>query len=284
VKAAVLGSPIAHSLSPALHRAAYLELGLAGWSYQAIECDQAGLPGLLAACGPDWAGLSLTMPLKRAVLPLLDRTEPLAVQVGAANTVVFGDDGRRGYNTDVPGMIAALAGAGLAGDRLSALILGAGATACSALAAAHGLGLREVTVAARDHARAGDLRAAAARLGMTVHLTGYDLPAGHPDLVMSTVPAGAADSVAERIAHGALRPRFLLDVVYHPWPTRLAVAASAAGAAVAGGFDLLLHQAAGQVELMTGQPAPLAAMRAAGLAALAARGQGSEYLSAGNCC
>ena len=282
MKAAVLGSPIAHSLSPALHRAAYAALGLAGWSYQAIECDEAGLPGLLVGCGPDWAGLSLTMPLKRAVLPLLDRTDPVAVQAGAANTVVFGDGGRSGYNTDVPGMMAALAGiglagtglaeAGLAGDRCSALILGAGATACSALVAARGLGLMAVTIAARDHARAGDLRAAAGRLGMTVHLTGYGLLAGHPDVVISTVPAGAADPVAERIAHGALRPRFLLDVVYDPWPTRLAVAAAAAGAAVAGGFELLLHQAAGQVELMTGQPAPLAAMRTAGLAALAAGG------------
>jgi shikimate dehydrogenase len=286
VKAAVLGSPIAHSLSPALHRAAYTALGLTDWSYQAIECDQAALPALLAGCGPDWAGLSLTMPLKRAVLPLLDRTDPVAADVGAANTVVFGDGGRLGYNTDVPGMIAALAGAGLAGlagtaaagDRLSALILGAGATACSALAAARGLGLRAVTVAARDHARTAALRAAAARLGMTAHLTGYELLAGRPDLVISTVPAGAADAVAERIAHGALRPRFLLDVVYHPWPTRLAVAASAAGAAVAGGFDLLLHQAAGQVELMTGQPAPLAAMRTAGLAALATREQGGPPL------
>ncbi len=280
MKAAVLGSPIAHSLSPALHRAAYRALGLTDWSYQAIECDQAALPRLLAGCGPDWAGLSLTMPLKRAVLPLLDRTDPVAAGVGAANTVVFGDGGRHGYNTDVPGMIAALAGTGLAGtalagDHRSALILGAGATACSALAAARGLGLREVTVAARDHARAAALRAAAGRLGMTVHLIGYDLLTGRPDLVISTVPAGAADGVAERIAHGALRPRLLLDVVYQPWPTRLAVAASAAGAAVAGGFDLLLHQAAGQVELMTGQPAPLAAMRAAGLAALAAREQGA---------
>jgi len=119
VKAAVLGSPIAHSLSPALHRAAYTALGLTDWSYQAIECDQAALPALLAGCGPDWAGLSLTMPLKRAVLPLLDRTDPVAADVGAANTVVFGDGGRHGYNTDVPGMIAALAGAGLVGRGLA---------------------------------------------------------------------------------------------------------------------------------------------------------------------
>ena len=127
-------------------------------------------------------------------------------------------------------MIAALAGAGLAGtaaagDRLSALILGAGATACSALAAARGLGLRAVTVAARDHARAAALHAAAARLGMTAHLTGYDLLAGPPGPGHFHRPGGRGRCVAERIAHGALRPRFLLDVVYHPWPTRLAVAA-----------------------------------------------------------
>ncbi len=103
-KAAVLGSPIAHSLSPALHRAAYQALGLDGWCYAAIECDEARLPGLLDECGPDWAGLSLTMPLKRAVLGLLDHAEPLALEVGAANTVVFAGGARHGHNTDVPGI------------------------------------------------------------------------------------------------------------------------------------------------------------------------------------
>jgi shikimate dehydrogenase len=109
MKAAVLGSPIAHSLSPILHRAGYQALGLDGWAYQAIECDEAGLPGLIGRYGPDWAGLSLTMPLKRAVLPLLDEAEPLVGQVGAANTVIFDAGRRQGRNTDVPGMIAALA-------------------------------------------------------------------------------------------------------------------------------------------------------------------------------
>src|SRR5580693_6187848 len=108
MKAAVLGAPIAHSLSPVLHRAAYQALGLTGWSYQAIECDEAGLPGLLAGCGPDWAGLSLTMPLKRAVLSLLDDAEPLVAEVGAANTVRFDAGLRHGHNTDVPGMITTL--------------------------------------------------------------------------------------------------------------------------------------------------------------------------------
>lgn len=275
MKAAVLGSPIAHSLSPVLHRAAYQALGLNDWTYQAIECDEAGLPALLAGCGPDWAGLSLTMPLKRAVLPLLDHLEPLAAQVGAANTVVFTGGLRHGHNTDVPGMIAALAEAAapvLPPAPAPVLILGGGATACSALAAVHGLGAEEAAVAVRDPARAGDLLAAADRLGMKITLTPFgEYPDPAPDLLISTVPSGAADAYAQRIAGRALAPQRLLDVVYHPWPTPLATAAQQAGVAVAGGFALLLHQAAGQVELMTGAPAPLEAMRAAGQAALASR-------------
>jgi shikimate dehydrogenase len=274
MKAAVLGSPIAHSLSPALHRAAYQALGLDGWCYAAIECDEARLPGLLDECGPDWAGLSLTMPLKRAVLGLLDHVEPLALEVGAANTVVFAGGARHGHNTDVPGMISALTEAGMPGPGsgpapAGVLILGAGATACSALAAVRGLGTREVTVAVRDQHRAAGLRAAASRLGLAVALIPFDTPeAAAPDLLISTVPAGAADIHSERIRAGTLVPRFVLDVVYHPWPTPLAVAAQQSGAVVAGGFGLLLHQAAGQVSLMTGRAAPVEAMRAAGLSAL----------------
>ncbi|MEP7025832.1 MAG: shikimate dehydrogenase, partial [Actinomycetota bacterium] len=275
MKAAVLGSPVAHSLSPVLHRAAYAELGLAGWAYQGIECTETGLPGLLDGCGPEWAGLSLTMPLKTAVLPLLDRIEPLATEVGCANTVVFRGGRRLGYNTDVPGMIAALTAAGATGAG-PALILGAGATACSALACLRGLGLTQATAAVRDPARAAGLLAAASRLGMRVELTGFGAPGLPWRLLISTVPAGAADALAEQvIASGAGPPGGLLvlDVVYHPWPTKLAAAAERAGAAVAGGFEFLLQQAGPQVELMTGQPAPLAAMRAAGLAELDRRAE-----------
>jgi shikimate dehydrogenase len=283
MKAAVLGSPVAHSLSPVLHRAGYQALGLAGWTYDAIECDEAGLPGLIGRCGPGWAGLSLTMPLKRAVLPLLDEAEPLVAEVGAANTVIFDGGRHHGYNTDVPGMIAALAEslparedgrpgspAGLArGNDPAALILGAGATACSALAAVRGLGIAGVTVAVRDPRRAGTLQAAAERLGLAVRLVSFDDPGVRaPGLLIATTPAGAADAYSQRIEAGVLSPRYVLDVVYHPWPTRLAAAAERSGAAVAGGFTLLLHQAARQFELMTGKPAPLEAMRAAGLAAL----------------
>ena len=269
MKAAVLGSPIAHSLSPVLHRAAYQALGLTDWSYQAIECDEARLPALLDGCGPDWAGLSLTMPLKRAVLPMLDRTDPLAHEVGAANTVVFAAGERRGHNTDVPGMVAALTEAGIAAPLATVLIVGGGATACSALAAVQGLEAAKVTAAVRDPARATDLLAAARRLGVEVTLTRFDQPAvAAPDLLISTVPAGAANIYAERLSGGDLVPSHLLDVVYHPWPTALATAAGRAGVTVVGGFPMLLHQAAGQVALMTGKQAPVEAMRAVGLAAL----------------
>lgn len=288
MKAAVLGSPIAHSLSPVLHLAAYQALGLTDWSYQAIECDEAGLPALLAGCGPQWAGLSLTMPLKRAVLPLLDEAEPLVGEVGAANTVVFGAGARRGYNTDVPGMITALREAGAtagqpgspaaaavtvtageAGEVPSVVILGGGATACSALGAIRGLGVREVLVAVRDPGRAAGLLGAADRMGVRVTLTTLTSPfPRQPSVLISTLPAGAADPCAARIAAGGLHPRCVFDVVYHPWPTPLAAAARAAGAMLVNGFALLLHQAAEQVSLMTGKPAPVEAMRAAGLARL----------------
>lgn len=270
-RAAVLGSPIEHSLSPVLHTAAYAALGLAHWSYTAIECDEAGLPALIASCDGQWAGLSLTMPLKRAVLPLLDRTEPLAVEAGGANTVVFAGGERHGYNTDVPGMVAALAEAGVTAPP-GATILGAGATACAALAALRETGLESAVVLVRDRARAGDLLAAAGRLGMEVDLRPFDSEVRDGDLLVSTVPAGAADIYAERAWGSRPGPAAVLDVVYAPWPTALAQAAAKSGAIVVSGFDLLLHQAARQVELMTGrEPAPLTRMRAAGEAELTRR-------------
>jgi len=283
MKAAVLGSPIAHSLSPALHRAAYAGLGLDDWTYEAVECDEAALAAFVASRGPDWAGLSLTMPLKRTVLPLLDHTDPLAVIAGGANTVVFRPDGRYGYNTDVQGIVDALteAGAELArGDGPprppaapgSVTIIGAGATACSALAALAELGAPAADVVVRDPSRATDLLAAAERLHVAVRLLPLTaLTDAAPGLVISTVPAGAADGYAERIRVTGRAPAAVLDVVYDPWPTPLAEAATAAGAVVANGFAMLLHQAAAQVELMTGKPAPLDAMRAAGEAELARR-------------
>jgi shikimate dehydrogenase len=276
--AAVLGSPVAHSLSPVLHAAGYRALGLTGWSYEAIECDEPGLPRFLDSVGPDWAGLSLTMPLKRAVLPLLDEAEQLARDVGAANTVLLHDGRRLGCNTDVPGMVTALRQAGVTSVR-DVAILGSGATARSALAAVRELGATDVTVAVRSRARAEPLRAVAARLGLDVRLV--DLPgdpaSGGPPaglgqgrwrLLISAIPAVGAAAVASQIEGGVVRADAVFDVVYDPWPTALAEAAGSAGAVVISGYELLVNQAVGQFELMTGRAAPVAAMRAAGLAEL----------------
>lgn len=146
-RAAVLGSPIAHSLSPVLHNAAYRALGLDDWEYGRFELDEAGLPDFLAGLAPGtWAGFSLTMPLKRAVIPLLDEVSETALAVDAVNTLVFEADGRRtGDNTDVLGLVAALRERGI--ERVpSAAVLGAGATASSALAALARLGAEQITV------------------------------------------------------------------------------------------------------------------------------------------
>ncbi|MEU4498476.1 shikimate dehydrogenase [Streptomyces sp. NPDC023998] len=270
-RAAVLGSPIAHSLSPVLHRAAYAELGLAHWSYDRFEVDEASLPGFLDGLDGSWAGLSLTMPLKRAILPLLDGISDTAASVEAVNTVVFTDDGRRiGDNTDIPGMIAALRERGV--DKVdSAAVLGAGATASSALAALSRICTGPVTAYVRSAARADEMRGWGKRLGVEVHIADWaeaDLGLRAP-LVIATTPAGATDDLAAEVPE---RPGTLFDVLYEPWPTALAAAWSARGAAVVGGLDLLVHQAVLQVEQMTGRaPAPLAAMRAAGEQALAAR-------------
>jgi shikimate dehydrogenase len=271
-RAAVLGSPVAHSLSPALHSAAYRELGLTGWSYTAIECDEQGLPGLLDSLGPDWAGLSLTMPLKRAVLPLLDYAEPLATQVGAANTVVLAGGKRRGFNTDVGGIVTALRQAGVTTEG-NVLVLGSGATACSALAALRTTGTTAVCVAVRAQDRAKPLLALADSLGMQVALLDYGpaLASRRWQLLISTIPAAAAEPVGAQLRTGTLSADGVFDVIYDPWPTPLAAAAGKAGARVISGLDMLVHQAAGQVELMTGRTAPVGAMRAAGLAELARR-------------
>jgi shikimate dehydrogenase len=184
---------------------------------------------------------------------------------------VFRPDGRYGYNTDVQGIVDALTEAGAATPG-SVTIIGAGATACSALAALAQLGAPAADVVVRDPARAADLLAAAKRLHVAVRLLPLTaLTDAPPGLLISTVPAGAANGYAERIRVTGRAPAAVLDVVYDPWPTPLAQAASAAGAIVANGFAMLLHQAAAQVELMTGKPAPLEAMRAAGEAELARR-------------
>ena len=272
-RAAVLGSPIRHSLSPVLHGAAYQALDLRGWHYDKIECDELGLPRLVDKMGPEWAGLSLTMPLKRVALTVADEISPLAEAVGAANTLVFSAAGpargRRADNTDAVGMISALREAGLARVE-QAVILGAGGTAQSALAAVRQLGHESPIVLVRNLARTGELRETAGRLGMRPTISGglFEEPLPAADLVISTLPGGAADPLSStRWQPGTM----VLDVVYAPWPTPFARSALAVGCPVVSGLTVLLYQAVAQVELMTGHPGPVEAMRTALVDAVTAR-------------
>lgn len=276
-RAGVLGSPIAHSLSPLLHRTAYDMLGLQDWTYDAYDVAENDLPAFLDQLDESWAGVSLTMPLKAAVLPLLTTRSALVEAVGAANTVVVDEAGLAGENTDVPGMVAALAEAGVQGTgerRVSradgAVVLGAGATARSAVAALGQLGFR-VTVFARSAARRDELAAVAVALDVALDVQSWDdvrdgLAA---PLVVNTTPSGATDTLQRAIPP---RPGLLFEVGYAPWPTPLAAAWAARSGRVVGGLELLVQQAVRQVALMTRLPIDVdqvvGKLRAAGAAAL----------------
>lgn len=260
----MLGKPISHSLSPVLHRAAYRALGLP-WSYEAIETDAAGLAAVLADHA-DWAGFSCTMPLKRAVIELADEVRPLAAAVGAGNTLLpRAQGGWIADNTDVVGIVDTVRAAGL--NPRTATVLGAGGTAQAVLAALVRLGIAQCSALVRDRSRTTELQQTARVLGVDLHVADLDLaaPQLRADLVVSTLPPRTADPFA---AAGWTPDQAVLDVVYAPWPTELAAAAARAGAAVLSGAEMLLYQAAAQVELMTGQAAPVAAMRDALLRAL----------------
>ena len=229
-RAAVLGSPIAHSLSPALHRAAYAGLGL------------------------HWAGLSLTMPLKECVLDLLSEVDPAAERVGAVNTVLPGRHGWRGTNTDISGIARALEEAGLHAAPTTATVVGGGATARSAIAALAALEVSSVTVCARRIEAAESVAALASSFG----LSGAATDTGPDERLISTLPGDAARPWAALapVARGAL-----LDASYHPWPSVLAD--HWGSSVIASGRDMLLWQAVEQVRLMTGLEPPVDLMRAA---------------------
>ncbi|WP_086828177.1 shikimate dehydrogenase [Allokutzneria sp. NRRL B-24872] len=263
-KAAVLGSPVDHSLSPVLHRAAFEALGL-DWTYESIECSEEALPGLVSGFGPEWAGLSVTMPGKRAALSLAAQVTPRARLAGAANTLVPVEAGWRADCTDVDGVVGALrAAAGFTIAAGPAVILGAGGTTQAALVGLAELGVRQVRLVVRDPARAREALACAERLRLAVTVvTWADAdPAKLVDgccALISTVPTEAVEPWVTDLAEAPS----VLDVIYHPWPTPLAAAAEKAGNPVATGLDMLLHQAFGQSELFTGRPAPREAMRSA---------------------
>ncbi|RIJ76436.1 shikimate dehydrogenase [Nakamurella silvestris] len=273
-RAAVLGSPISHSLSPVLHRAAYAALGLTGWTYEPIDCDAGRLPELVRGAGPEWAGFSVTMPGKSAAAGVATRRSTRVELLGVANTL-YREDGLPGWtaeNTDVDGIVGALTVVGCAPRH--AILLGGGGTALAAVAALAELGVAELTVAGRRSESTATAVVLAEHLGIRTRrvpilpdATAPELEltarwAAEADLVISTVPAGGAD----HLAAGLARVPALLDAVYHPWPTALA-AAGGQGRTTVTGLDMLLHQALRQVQLMTGHEAPAVEMRRALLAA-----------------
>ena len=242
---AVLGSPIEHSLSPALHRAAYTDLGLS-WTYDRVEVDEQRLAPFVSGLDASWRGLSLTMPLKVAVLKL-GQVDELAKLAEAGNTLILEGGERWVYNTDVGGLVWAV-GQVAAAPLPRVTILGTGATARAALLAATQLGAQLVTVVARTPARAEALRRLGDELGVRLDIRPWSGQLPNADVVVSTVVSGAADSIAQAVADSA---PLIVDIIYDPWPTVLAAAAKRAGCAVVSGLDLLVGQALLQIELMT---------------------------------
>jgi shikimate dehydrogenase len=263
-RAAVLGHPIAHSLSPVLHNAAYEALGI-DWVYDARDVTEAEFAGFVGSLGEEWAGLSLTMPLKVEAVRHMDFIEPMAKLVGAVNTVLIQTTGAGrhlvGANTDVYGIVAALREAGLTAAT-QGVILGGGATATSAMAALGQLGVTHPIVAVRDRARAGGLLRAATKMGVAPRFVPLDqahefLP--DAQVAISTIPADAGEAVGARLA--TVQPgAVLLDVVYDPLVTPLSVTWESLDGVRVGGERMLVHQAGEQVRLMTGRPAPIDAM------------------------
>lgn len=266
-RAAVLGSPVAHSLSPVLHTAAYAAMGLSQWSYGRREVTAEQLAGVVAGLDDEWRGLSLTMPLKEAAFDVVASVTTLAREAGAINTLVRRDDGRwDGHNTDVVGIVRTLEPVEHDGR---ATILGSGATSRSAALALNDLGVQDVVVAARNSEAAAEVTALLAQHGVSATHVPLDRWAHEPrPIVVSTLAPAASATAAALVGETSLAGSTLLDVVYADWPTPLARTAQGAGAAVISGLDMLVHQAAAQIELFTGRPGPVDAMFAAARAAL----------------
>ncbi|WP_238654164.1 shikimate dehydrogenase [Rothia uropygialis] len=258
--AAVLGHPVAHSLSPVMHRAAYRVLG-SEIEYTAADIEEETLADVVEPALRDgnWRGFSITMPLKSAACRFAGRLTEFAQTVGVINTLapVGGADAQVvGHNTDVSGIVNALLRTGACtSQEPKAAIIGGGGTATAAVAALHVLGAARCTVFVRDRARAGRVVDVAGRLGMELDFRPLEEAAAGLsgfDLVVSTLPAHAFDVYAQSI-QGDLSRTAVLDVSYDPWPSDLAQAISACGGTPVSGREMLLYQAVDQIKLFTGQ-------------------------------
>ena len=267
MQAAVLGSPVSHSLSPVLHNAAYRALGLDN-TYSAIETAESELGSFLGSVDSNWLGVSLTMPLKEVAFDYADTCDELSILSGAINTLVFGTE-VSAFNTDVLGLVDALAEAG-SQQISSGVIFGSGATARSTLVALQRLGATEVNCVARNVSDVERMAKIAQEIGVNFNHTSVSDSAWlTAEVVVNTTPMGALDELAREVYSPA---GLLLDVVYNPWPTQLAASWAVTGGTIVSGLAMLLHQAGHQVTLMTGKPAPVAQMREALNAELLARG------------
>jgi len=260
-RAAVLGSPIGHSLSPVLYRAGFAAAGLDDWMFDAIDCDATALPDLVGGLGPEWAGLAVTMPGKAAAASVAVTQSDRVRLLGVANTLLHRAQGWHAENTDVDGVAGSLTAAGVA-PAGGVLLLGGGGTALAVVTALAEMAWDGPLILA---GRRPESTVAAATLARTVGLNAREIGFDRDEIgsvtadlamVVSTVPAGAADPLAPALAAVPA----LLDVVYHPWPTPLA-AAGASGRITVTGLDMLLHQALRQFTLVTGVTAPADAMR-----------------------
>ena len=258
MRCAVVGHPVAHSVSPAIHRAAYRVLGL-DWSYDAIDVEPGGLRTFVDELDESWRGLSVTMPHK-VDLSELGETDETVELLGAANTWVRRDGRTIVRNTDVTGAGAALRSRGVTGVE-KVVMLGAGATARSVLAAAVQLGADEVIIMSRSRDRSTEILELANRLGIRVAWLPFESEPSRCDLMVSTVPAGSVMDRAEDLAAHA-------DAA---WPTPLTVAGENAGITVIDGLDLLAGQAVDQIRLMTGHDVPMNILRSTAQNALAER-------------
>jgi shikimate dehydrogenase len=239
--------------------AAYRALGLDDWTYERIECGADELPAVVGGFGPEWVGVSVTMPGKFAALQFANERTERAELVGSANTLLRTPRGWRADNTDIDGVTGALGTASGA-----AVVSGSGGTAPAAILALAELGVGDITVVARNPDKAARLVDLAARVGAAARFCDLDSGAvgdavSASAVLVSTLPADVAGRYAQVFAGAPV----LLDAIYDPWPTPLAAAVTAAGGRVIGGLQMLLHQAFAQVQQFTGLPAPREAMTAA---------------------
>ena len=246
IKAAVLGSPIDHSLSPLLHTIAYTELGLES-EYSRIEVKNGELEGFLKNCDSSWTGFSLTMPLKEEVLSCSKDISEIAKRIRSANTLVRTSDGYRATSTDISGFTHALTAHG-AEARGQVLIIGAGATARAVAAACDGVATR-ITIMNRSPSRVQAL-ANCVELSELAFISWDESEFfEEADLIISTTPEGASDSLIDFFP---LRPTSIFfDVLYKPWPTRACAAWGARGGQIIDGLDLLIHQGIDQVAMFS---------------------------------